>query len=44
MIGLTEFGGNKVHPYDPTRPTLFNIHINSHHTVTLQMPWRHHLV
>lgn len=37
---LTESAGNKVYPYDPTRPTWQNIHINSHHTVHLTTPWR----
>lgn len=39
-IQLKEFGGHRVTPYDPNRPTRLKSLINSHHVVTLQTDWR----
>ena len=44
VVGLTEFAGNRVLHYDPKRSTFLGIRLNTHHLVTLQTPWRLHLV
>lgn len=42
-VRLTEFAGSKIRRYDPTQKSWLNIHINTHHRVTLQTPWRRQL-
>jgi len=36
IIKLDRFAGNRVTPYNPQRPAHLNLHINSHHKVTLK--------
>ena len=43
-VKLTALAGSDVLRYDPTRQSWLNAHINSHHRVTLQTPWRSELV
>lgn len=40
FLNLKEFGGHRVTPYDPNRPTRVSTHRNSHHIVTLETAWR----
>lgn len=39
ILKIDKFAGSHVTPYDPNRPTSLLSHINSHHVVTLEMPW-----
>ena len=43
-LRMTEVAASEVQRYDPTRQTWLNLHINSHHRVTLHTPWRSELV
>ena len=39
LVGLTEFAGSRVTPYDAKRPSSLISQINTHHCVTLRTPW-----